>query len=319
MAWFAKFLVLFLLVVGVGLSVCTFLISRNISSKFPPTGDYLERNDAKLHYLDSGSPNSGASPVPVVFLHGASSNLNDQRAAFSAHLNAKIRQIYVDRPGHGYSAAFENSNDPVEQARAVADLLSHLEIEKAVISGHSFGSVVAAAFAVLYPKKTRGIVFLAPVSHPWPTGVDWYYDLSNMPFIGWLFTRTIAVPAGYLRYRSALRNVFSPQPVPVGYEEKSATRLVLRPENFHENAKDVAGLIDHVTRFAPRYREIKAPAVIFTGVEDDIVSNQIHADGLSKDIPHIKRIDLPDVGHKPDYAASEMIAEAILKLASDKD
>ena len=54
-------------------------------------------------------------------------------------------------------------------------------IKRAVIVGHSFGGAIAAAFGVRHPDKTEGLLFLAPATHPWPGGIDWYYHLAAMP------------------------------------------------------------------------------------------------------------------------------------------
>ena len=315
MILFAKIASIVVVALVFGLWIASEIIARNVEDRFPPVGRFFERDEGKVHFYESPTDSGDKMRPAAIFIHGASSNLNDQRTAFEDLLKQHIRLVFVDRPGHGYSESFRNSNDPVEQARQVADLMVHLDIERAVIVGHSFGGAVASAFAVLYPEKTSGLVLIAPVSHAWPTGVDWYYTLSDMPVIGWIFTRTLAIPAGYVRYNGALEHVFAPRPVPADYEEKSATRLVLRPKNFHENAKDVARLINHVEEFQVRYNEISAPVVIYTGEADDIVSNSIHAGGLEADIVQATRIDLAKVGHKPGFAFGPLIASTISELA----
>ena len=106
--------------------------------------------------------------------------------------------------------------------------------------------------------------------------------------------------------------------MPADYPEKSGTRLAIRPENFHENAKDVARVDVHVETFHPRYKEIKAPTVIFHGDKDDIVSLPIHSiNGLSKDIEGAKLFVLEGVGHKPDYVAVDRVVEEIIGIATN--
>jgi len=312
-----KLFIAFVVLTIVGLYLTTFILTKHVEAEFPPIGGFKSINGVNFHYVDTGAQ-VGVSETAVVFIHGASGNLRDQMAVYKPQLEGKARAIFVDRPGQGYSEPFAGSNDPKAQASSIAGLLDTLGIEKAVIVGHSFGGVVAGAFGVLYPEKTAGLIFLAPVSHSWETGVDWHYDLGNTPVLGWLFSNLVVVPAGQFIYPNAVKGVFVPDPMPVNYKETSGTRLILRPSAFHENAKDVARVIHHVREFQHRYKEITVPTHIFHGDKDDIVSLEIHSiNGLSKDIKGSKLHILEGVGHKPDYIAQDEITAVILKILSD--
>jgi len=283
-----KVLLSILLFSVAGLYAATWFISQRSETKFPAIGNFKRINGANLHFVDTGFSAGDEKPA-VVFIHGAGGNLRDQMVVYNPLMQGKARAIFIDRPGQGYSEPFSGSNDPKEQASSTAKLLDELGIEKAVIVGHSFGGVIAGAFGVLYPEKTAGLVFVAPVAYPWPGGVDWHYDVGNVPVAGWLFSNLVAVPAGNFIYPSAIKRLFAPNQTPADYETKSGTRLLLRPATFYENAKDVARVFDHVSAFHPRYKEITAPTYIFHGNEDDVVSHEIHSiNGLSKDIKNFK-------------------------------
>jgi len=183
-----------------------------------------------------------------------------------------------------------------------------------VLVGHSLGAASVAAFAVLYPQRVRGLVFLAPATHPWPTGVAWYYKLAALPVVGQIFTQTLALPFGSFSLNAGVKSVFDPQIVPQNYAERTALPLVLRPASFRYNALDVAGLNKFVKKFSPRYKEIKAPTVIITGDKDDIVLPSIHSVGLERDIEGAELIIIPGMGHKPDFGATDVVIEAIRKV-----
>lgn len=253
---------------------------------------------------------------PIVFIHGASGNLRDQAASFLEPLRGRAELLFVDRPGHGYSERGGPENAyPDGQASAIARLMEKRGIERAIIVGHSFGGAIAASFGVLYPEKTAGLLFLAPATHPWPGGVDWYYNLASTPVVGPLFCHTIALHAGMARLDAATRGVFAPNPRPETYVGDTAPALVLRPAAFCANATDVANLQGYVTRFAPRYREITAPTVIVTGDSDDVVLEEIHSRGLARDIAGSELVWIKGLGHKPDYAARDLAIAAIEKIA----
>jgi len=114
---------------------------------------------------------------------------------------------------------------------------------------------------------------------------------------------------------TGIRHVFQPNPVPENYVDRAAIPLVLRPDNFCDNARDVASLHTYVTRMQPHYKEITAPTIIITGDSDDIVYEELHSRGLKRDIPGSELYWLRNLGHKPDYIATDLAIAAIEKLS----
>jgi pimeloyl-ACP methyl ester carboxylesterase len=294
--------------------------ARAIEREFPNVGDLIDVGGLRLNsVLVPGGEN--ADLPPIVFIHGASGNLRDQMHAFRAKLEGRATLLFLDRPGHGYSERGSPENAwPDGQAHAIARLMDKRGIAKAIIVGHSFGGAIAASFALEHPEKTAGLLFLAPATHPWPGGVDWYYDLAKTPVIGWLFTRIVALPAGLSRIDSGTRFVFAPNPRPDDYIDATAPALVLRPAAFRNNATDVANLLEYVRRVEPRYTQIRTPTVIVTGDTDGVVYEEIHSRGLARDIAGSELVWIRNLGHKPDYVVTDLAIEALEKIAGrDRD
>lgn len=308
-------LLLVLLLAAVGLALFTAAMSRRIERRFPPVGTFVDIGGYKLHLMHL--PAGPAPDLPaIVFLHGASGNLRDQTAAFRGHLEGRAELVFVDRPGHGYSERGGAQNGlPDGQARAIARAMDACGIGRAVICAHSFGSAVAASFALQFPERTIGLVFLAPATHPWPGGVSWYYRLAKRPLLGHLFVWTVTMAAGLTRIGEGTRSVFAPNRRPDDYVERTAPALVLRPKTFRANAIDIANLNDYVRRMAPRYREIVAPTVIITGDRDGIVAPSIHSCGLARDIDESRLIEVTGLGHKPDHVAPTLAVAAVEAVA----
>ncbi len=289
---------------------------HGIERRNPPAGSFATVNGTRLHYVHVPA-GSGADLPPVVLVHGASGNLLDQMVPLRRHLEGRAELLFVDRPGHGWSGRGPASNGtPAGQADTLAALLDHLGIGNAVLLGHSFGASVVADFAVRHPARTRGLVFLAAASHPWPgAGTSWYYRVASRPLLGRLFAETIALPAGMLRIRRASECVFSPNPLPESYLRDAAIELVLRPRAFRANAIDVDGLYDHVVVAAPRYRDIAAPTVIVSGDRDTVVYEEIHSEGLARDITGSELVWVRNLGHKPEWVAPDLVVAAIERVA----
>lgn len=308
----AAFTVLAFFVIAIGYSAYK---SRAIEQAFPNIGELTDVGGFRMNARHLARPANADLP-PLVFIHGASGNLRDQFEAFAAPLAGRAEMLFVDRPGHGYSERGGHENAlPSGQADSIARLMEIRGIDRAIIIGHSFGGAIAAAFGMRHPEKTAGLLFLAPATHPWSGGIDWYYTLAAMPIVGWFFTRSLVLPLGLRRLERGTIGVFRPNPRPADYVEKTAPALVLRPNAFRNNAADVANLLAYVTAQAPRYREISAPTIIITGDSDDIVMEELHSRGLARDIPGAELLTIRHLGHKPDYMATDVVIAAMEKLA----
>ncbi|MFB2550319.1 alpha/beta fold hydrolase [Ensifer soli] len=291
------------------------LKAREIAARFPNEGRLIDVGGYRLNsVLVPAGPD--ADLPPLVFIHGASGNLRDPMGAFRPSLEGRAALLFVDRPGHGYSERGGAANAlPDGQSDAIAALMERRGIGAAIVVAHSFGGAVAASLAVRHPDKVAGLVFLSPATHPWPGGVDWYYSLARTPVLGWIFAHAVALPVGLGRIDSGTRFVFAPNRPPADYSERAATALVLRPDNFRNNAIDVANLKDYVSRVAPRYREIRAPTVIVTGDRDGVVLPGIHSAGLKRDIEGSELVTIHNLGHKPDYIVTDVAIAAIERVA----
>lgn len=284
-----------------------------IGRAHPPVGRFVDVPGGRLHVLELGP----ADAVPVVLLHGASGNLQDMRLTLGARLAGRHRVILIDRPGHGWSDRPGGDDDasPMRQAVLIDAALRQLGVRPAIIVGHSFAGAVALAYALAFPDRVAGLTLLAPVSHPWPTGIAWFYSLTSAPVIGEIFARTVVLPLSFPFLDTFARLIFAPQPMPQGYVRDTAAALVLRPSEFVANAQDVARLLAGVTAQALRYGEIAARTVIITGDADTIVSPTIHSKALAATLPHAKLILLPGVGHAVQHVAADLVIAEIDRLA----
>ncbi len=289
--------------------------TRAIEQAYPNIGELTDIGGYRLNAVHLPRPTTADLPA-LIFIHGASGNLRDQLAAFAAPLSGRAEMLFVDRPGHGYSERGTAENAlPSGQADAIAQLMDKRGIKSAIIVGHSFGGAIAAAFGMRHPERTEGLLFLAPATHPWSGGVDWYYTLAATPVFGWLFTQIFVIPLGLRRVETGTLSIFRPNARPADYIMKTAPELVLRPRTFRNNAIDVVNLFAYVSAHAPRYNEIKAPVIIITGDSDDVVLEELHSRGLARDIAGAELVTIRNLGHKPDYVTTDVAIAAMERLA----
>ena len=252
----------------------------------------------------------------IVFIHGASTSLYDPMLSFRSKLEGRARLLFVDRPGHGNS----DGGGPAEilpdaQADAIAALMKKRGIRKAIIVGHSFGGAIAAALAIRHPDRVAGLVFLSPAVYPWKGGVAWYYGAAAAPITGPLFSALVVPPVGLLAIDRATHEVFSPNRPPSDYVSKTRALQALRPAAFRRNAQEIAALSDWAKTASVGYRRIRAPTIIITGDADKIVSPDVHARHLARDVKGARLIVVHNLGHKSDYVASDLAIAAIEAVA----
>jgi pimeloyl-ACP methyl ester carboxylesterase len=302
-------------ILGIGATI-TMIGVAHLERAHRPAGRFVPVAGGRLHVVDL-APARPSDLLPIVLLHGASGNLEDQRLTLGNALAVGRRVILIDRPGHGFSDRPGGKADasPGRQAALIAQALARLGVGRAVVVGHSWAGALAAALALDFPERVAALVLLAPVTHPWPGGISWYNRLASTPLVGRLFIQACVFPLGSLMIARAVANVFEPQLPPAEYLRRSATRLVLRPKEFLANAQDVAVLKDFVTAQAPRYAAITAPTAIISGDHDATVRLETHARVAARLIPGAKLIVLEGIGHMPHHVAAGSVIAAIDALS----
>ena len=161
-------------------------------------------------------------------------------------------------------------------------------------------------------------MLLASASHPWPTGVDWYYKMARRPLLAKVFCYLVVPWVGWLKYPATLEAVFHPNDVPEDYDARSGSKLALRGRSFFNNAMDIVNLNENVTRISKQYTQIDAPTVIITGDRDKIVMPEIHSRGLHQDIENSELIVLEATGHRPEVTGESQILAGFERLLQTK-
>ncbi len=304
---------------AVGLAAASFLLTLwlcwRLQARYPVVGRLVQIGPGSLHVVET--PPLGPQRAAVLLVHGGSGNFADPHEALAARLAAAgFRVFAVDRPGLGYSdrIAGRAAASPRRQAAWIREALDRCGVRDAIVVVHSLAGVLGLAMALDAPEFTRGLVLLAPVSHPWKGGVSWYYTVGATPIVGALFRWLIVPLAGLASMRGAVREVFAPNPVPSEYIERTRLPLLFRPWHFLANSQDFVELHAATVALSPRYREISTPTAIVMGTEDTLVSVDIHARACAREIPGATLRLLDGVGHSPHFSAPEAVVDAVLAV-----
>ena len=108
-----------------------------------------------LQYVEQGDKTG----IPVIFLHGFTDSWRSWELVLP-HLPATVHAFALSQRGHGDSDKPLNGYTPTDFVKDVVDFMDAMKIKKAVIAGHSMGSVIAQKFAIDHADRTRGIVLV---------------------------------------------------------------------------------------------------------------------------------------------------------------
>lgn len=109
----------------------------------------------ELAYVEQGDP----AGVPVIFLHGITDSWHSFEPVLP-HLPHAIHAFALTQRGHGESERPASGYRPQDFAADVAAFMDALQLERAIIAGHSMGSIVAQRFGLDYPERILGLVLM---------------------------------------------------------------------------------------------------------------------------------------------------------------
>lgn len=299
---------------GAGLAVAAIAASaivnevnaRRAEAATPPAGAFIEVDGVRLHYVDQGAGS------PVVLLHGNGVTFQDFEASGVLGLVAEShRVIAFDRPGFGYSDRPRSTLwTPQAQAAVLAAALEQLGIEKAVVVGHSWGTMVALAMALNHSEKVSGLVLLSGYYYGTARPDVVPFSMPAIPVVGDLMAHTISPLSGALLGPAVIKASFAPAPV----SEKFKTfplALTLRPSQVRATAADTAMMIPGAISLSRRYSELTLPVIIMAGEGDLIAHIGKHAEPLAGDIVNSELRIVPEQGHLFHYAVPGRVLAAI--------
>ncbi len=119
----------------------------------------IKFNNSTIEYSTTGAGKA------IVFIHGfAEDNTIWQHQI--THLQNQFQLILPNLPGAGASAILKQNKVQINDYAAIINaILIQLQIDEAIIVGHSLGGYVALAFAELYPTKITALGLIHSTSY----------------------------------------------------------------------------------------------------------------------------------------------------------
>ena len=288
------------------------VLAKMAERRNPPIGHFIVVDGVRLHYVERGTGK------PLVLLHGNGSMIQDFDSSGLLDAAAKTyRVIAFDRPGFGYSDRPRSTIwTPEAQANLIHSALSKLGVSQPLVLGHSWGTLVAIALALKYPRDIRGLILASGYYYPTPRVDVLVLSPPALPLIGDVLSHTISPILGRLMWPLLLRKIFGPRPVPkkfAGFPKE----LAMRPSQIRAAAVETALMIPKTYGFREAYGHLKMPVAIVAGSEDRLIEAQQSAE-LHRDIAHSTFRCVPSTGHMVHQTATAEVMSAIDMVATEK-
>src|SRR3954463_1458760 len=237
------------------LALVNFAVARWAERRHPPAGTFIKVDGVRLHYSDRGTGR------PVVLLHGNAVTGDDYNTSGVAErLVGRCRVIIFDRPGFGYSERPRGQLwTAAEQADLIHTALVRLGVGPAVVVGHSWGTLVALAFAERHPAGTAGLVLLSGYYFPTPRLDALMVAPAALPVLGDILRYTISPLFGWLTMPMMKRAMFAPAPVTERFQREYSAAMALRPSQIRATASDGVLMVPGAAGLSAHYPALLMP------------------------------------------------------------
>ncbi|GEO97712.1 alpha/beta fold hydrolase [Methylobacterium haplocladii] len=281
--------------------------ARKTEASRKAPGRFVEIDQLRVHCIVRGRGR------PVVLLHGNGTMAEDfVICGLIERLATRYRVIAIDRPGFGHTARPRARVwTAVEQAQLMHRVLAALKVERPLVVGHSWGTLVALALAAGGLRELRGLVLLSGYYYPSRRADVTMSKTLAMPGIGDAARAMMNPAMGRLVAAQAFRQVFRPQAVPPRFEAEFPVEIAMGPTQMRASTEDASTMNTAASGLQHTYPRLDLPVAILTGDADAVVDIDEQSRRLHGEIAGSTLKILPGLGHMIHYAALGPIDRAI--------
>jgi len=286
---------------------------------------HLYTNGIVTYFEDSAL--AGASGPPVVLIHGHSVDLRLWDEQVPALTAAGYRAIRYDVRGHGRTTAPPTGYTWENYAADLGDLMDRLNVEgpatespgldAAHVVGLSMGGGIALQFALDFPARVLSLTLVDSALPGFTYSDEFSREIEALVAA----VRAESLSAEGASPRAALERLWLTHPLfdglrrfPDRFQRVREMVLAYPAADYREGALPAG--------YAPvvidRLHEIAAPALVIVG-KRDIADFRLVADILVENLPHARKVVLPDCGHVPPLEQPETFNETLIAFLREHD
>ena len=310
---FSSLSLLILLIIVIYNSIYLDIPKNEIISKHAnESSKFLELSDGSLiHLRDEGNKKGKI----ILLIHGFNGSLFNYEPMVP-FLTDEYRVISLDLPAHGLTGAVKSdlySHEGFE--KVIGEVVKLLGINKFYFVGHSMGGMIAWRYALKHLDQLNGLII---IGSPFIANEEEYKDFQSVN----------APPAAFeiiesKFFRRALEYVTPRLLVKEGVSQTVYDQSIVTDElvdQFHdiilmEGTRLAIGMLveDHEDDFIANPNDLKnisIPSLILHGEEDNLVDIRF-VEHFIDQIPNVRLISYPNVGHMPPMEIPALLAQDI--------
>lgn len=290
-----------------GSAIINRVAAARAERRYPPIGRILDVDGVPVHLFEQGSG------PPVVLIHGSGSLIQDFVTSGLVERLARTRRVLVfDRPGYGYSARPRGTVwTPERQAALLVAACAQLDVERPVVLGHSWGTLVALAWALDHPDAVSRLVLASGYYYPTPRLDALPTALIGMPVIGDLIANTWAPLQTRVTGPLGNKMIFAPAEVPQSFLDGMPFELMLRPGQLRATGADSGQMPLAAARLAERYGELALPIEVLWGEGDKLVGQSDQSARFVRELPQATGREIAGGGHMLHHVRPDTVADAV--------
>ncbi len=252
----------------------------------------------KINGIRMGYEDTGHVGHPIVLIHGLGLDRSIWREVADTYLSRQ-RVIIPDVRGHGESEATEGVYSMTLLAEDIMKLLNFLNIEKAVICGHSMGGYITLAFAEKFPERLSGIGLITSRAEA---------DSENQQAARYQMVEAVRAKGAVVLAESLSTKLTTDE------------EILMRTYEILSNM-DPTGIIGVLQGMAERpdrrklLPKIQVPTLVVAGDQDQII-NVEDARQMAMALPNGKFHLVSGAGHMPMLEKPESLAKGLDWLVS---
>jgi pimeloyl-ACP methyl ester carboxylesterase len=257
-----------------------------------------------MHFVAKGKLKKKKNAI--IMLHGYSDSWRsfDEILKLLPIEELPVPVYALDMRGHGESSNSQsNSYTQDNFTDDLAAFMGKLKIKKALIIGHSMGSLIAHKFAIDYPDKVMGLVLLGSTT----TMANHPVTLALMSDINNFNDNEPADPQFVIDFQASTFY----NPIPWAIYRYVSESLRLKGIVWKETLNGL-NVEDHTNQLS----QIMAPTLIAWGDQDGVFSLS-EQQQLNTLIPNSTLVIYPNAGHAVNVEKAEEIVEEIKDFVSN--
>lgn len=301
----------------------------------PYKSDFVNVNGIRLHYLDWGG--QGTVLLFLAGMTGSAYIFNE----FAPRFTDRFHVIGLTRRGHGDSDYPETGYDVDTLTEDLRQFMDALEIDRAILVGHSMANLELCHFAASYPERVLKLVFL-----------DAAIDRSSVTFK----TMLARNPLGRIEAPGANDDYYSFEDYLASIQNDPVSALVwcqaIEEDLLHAIKQDPDGKVVYKMSntigsalratsrsYVPEYSKIQAPALSFYAIPNaadyltpDYLTKEQKAAALEyfniirppfqrelieqfrRGVPHARIVEIPNGHHCCFVRNSELVFDEMKKF-----